>query len=112
MAEKKMKIGEILVASGVIKEEQLAEALRSQGQLGGTLGENLIRMASLTEEELANPSPNRWGCSTSTSPRSKFPSRCNGWSRWKPSAFVACFPSGSRGNAWWSGWSTLRTFPP
>jgi type IV pilus assembly protein PilB len=52
MAEKKLKIGEILVAAGVIKEEQLADALRSQSQLGGTLGENLIRMACLTEEEL------------------------------------------------------------
>ena len=52
MAEKKLKIGEILVASGVIKEEQLTDALRSQSQLGGTLGENLIRLAFLTEEEL------------------------------------------------------------
>jgi len=52
MAEKKLKIGEILVAAGVIKEEQLADALRSQIQLGGTLGENLIRLASLTEGEL------------------------------------------------------------
>lgn len=52
MAEKKLKIGEILVAAGVIKEEQLTEALRSQSQLGGTLGENLIRLAFLTEEEL------------------------------------------------------------
>ena len=41
MAEKKLKIGEILVAAGVLKEEQLTEALRSQSQLGGTLGENL-----------------------------------------------------------------------
>ena len=30
MAEKKLKIGEILVAAGVLKEEQLADALRSQ----------------------------------------------------------------------------------
>ena len=52
MSEKKLKIGEILVAAGVLKEEQLAEALRSQGQLGGTLGENLIRLTFLTEEEL------------------------------------------------------------
>jgi len=52
MAEKKLKIGEILVAAGVLKEEQLSEALRSQSQLGGTLGENLIRLALLTEEEL------------------------------------------------------------
>jgi len=52
MAEKKLKIGEILVAAGLLKEEQLADALRSQSQLGGTLGENLIRLAFLTEEEL------------------------------------------------------------
>ena len=52
MAEKKLKIGEILVAAGVLKEEQLTEALRSQSQLGGTLGENLIRLTFLTEEEL------------------------------------------------------------
>ena len=52
MTEKKLKIGEILVGAGVLKEEQLTEALRSQSQLGGTLGENLIRMAFLTEDEL------------------------------------------------------------
>ncbi|HLN91057.1 MAG TPA: hypothetical protein VK429_04280, partial [Patescibacteria group bacterium] len=52
MAEKKLKIGEILVATGILKEEQLTEALRSQNQLGGTLGENLVRLAFLTEEEL------------------------------------------------------------
>ena len=52
MGEKKLKIGEILVAAGVLKEEQLSEALRSQNQLGGTLGENLIRLGFLTEEEL------------------------------------------------------------
>jgi twitching motility protein PilT len=52
MAEKKLKIGEILVSAGVIREEQLNEALRSQHQLGGTLGENLVRMGFLTEEAL------------------------------------------------------------
>lgn len=52
MAGKKLKIGEILVAAGVLKEEQLADALRSQGQLGGTLGENLLRLGFLTEESL------------------------------------------------------------
>ncbi|MBP2668135.1 MAG: hypothetical protein H6Q80_337 [Deltaproteobacteria bacterium] len=52
MPEKKLKIGEILVSAGVIREEQLSEALRSQHQLGGTLGENLLRLGSLTEEAL------------------------------------------------------------
>src|SRR3990172_9443710 len=52
MAEKKLKIGEILVAAGVLQDEQLTEALRSQSQLGGTLGENLVRLGFLTEESL------------------------------------------------------------
>jgi len=52
MPEKKMKIGEILVAAGVLREEQLNDALKSQNQLGGTLGENLIRLGFITEEAL------------------------------------------------------------
>jgi len=52
MAEKKMKIGEILVAAGAIKREQLNDALHSQNQLGGTLGENLIRLGFIAEGEL------------------------------------------------------------
>jgi twitching motility protein PilT len=52
MAEKKMKIGEILVAAGAIRREQLNDALHSQNQLGGTLGENLIRLGFITEGEL------------------------------------------------------------
>jgi twitching motility protein PilT len=52
MAEKKMKIGEILVTAGAIKREQLSDALHSQNQLGGTLGENLIRLGFIGEGEL------------------------------------------------------------
>ncbi|MEW6719583.1 MAG: PilT/PilU family type 4a pilus ATPase [Thermodesulfobacteriota bacterium] len=52
MAEKKLKIGEILVSAGIIQREQLNDALRSQNQLGGTLGENLIRLGFLTEGDL------------------------------------------------------------
>ncbi|MCL1925548.1 MAG: PilT/PilU family type 4a pilus ATPase [Syntrophorhabdaceae bacterium] len=52
MAGKKMKIGEMLVAAGVIKREQLNDALHSQNQLGGTLGENLIRLGFVGEGDL------------------------------------------------------------
>jgi len=52
MPEKKMKIGEILVSAGALREEQLHDALKSQNQLGGTLGENLIRLGFITEEAL------------------------------------------------------------
>jgi twitching motility protein PilT len=54
MTTKKLKIGEILVSSGLITEEQLKTALSSQNQLGGTVGENLIRLGYLTEEVLLN----------------------------------------------------------
>ncbi len=51
---KKWKIGEILISSGIITEDQLKAALSGQRQLGGTVGENLIRMGYLTEEVLLN----------------------------------------------------------
>ncbi len=54
MPNKKMKIGEILVASGLITEEQLKDALNGQRQLGGTVGENLIRLGYIGEEVLLN----------------------------------------------------------
>ena len=54
MADRKAKIGEILVSAGLIREDQLKQALRNQSQIGGTLGENLIRMGFLSEEALLN----------------------------------------------------------
>lgn len=54
MADKKMKIGELLVSSGVITGEQLENALRNQRQMGGTLGENLVRLHYLDEVALLN----------------------------------------------------------
>ena len=54
MPNKKLKIGEILVSSGLITEEQLKAALNGQRQLGGTVGENLIRLGYLDEEVLLN----------------------------------------------------------
>jgi twitching motility protein PilT len=49
-----MKIGEILVSAGLIREEQLKQALKNQNQAGGTLGENLVRLGFLSEEALLN----------------------------------------------------------
>jgi twitching motility protein PilT len=51
---KKLKIGEILVSSGIITEDQLKAALNGQRQLGGTVGENLIRLGYVNEEVLLN----------------------------------------------------------
>ncbi len=54
MTNKKMKIGEILVSSGLITEDQLKAALAGQNQVGGTIGESLIRLGYIQEEVLLN----------------------------------------------------------
>ncbi|HSL91801.1 MAG TPA: hypothetical protein VK863_04060, partial [Candidatus Limnocylindrales bacterium] len=54
MPDNKLKIGEILVSAGLIREDQLEQALKNQNQAGGTLGENLIRLGFLSEEALLN----------------------------------------------------------
>jgi len=50
-----LKLGEMLVESGLISKEQLLAALKSQRASGGKLGENLVRVgAILDEEEMAS----------------------------------------------------------
>ena len=50
---KKKRLGEILIEEGVINELQLATALGDQKQWGGKIGEILLRMKMMTEEDLA-----------------------------------------------------------
>jgi type IV pilus assembly protein PilB len=47
------KLGEILVTSGLVSEEQLAKALDDQTRDGGRLGEALVRNLVVTEEQIA-----------------------------------------------------------
>lgn len=50
-----VKLGEMMVESGLITKEQLLLALKSQRSMGGKLGENLVRVgAFLDEEEIAS----------------------------------------------------------
>jgi type IV pilus assembly protein PilB len=48
------KIGQILVASGAITEDQLRQALAQQKRSGGRIGVHLIRLGFITEEKLAS----------------------------------------------------------
>jgi hypothetical protein len=48
-----VKLGEILVARGLVTQEQVEDALFSQRQFGGRLGTNLIEMGAITDEDLA-----------------------------------------------------------
>lgn len=47
------KLGEILVEEGLIKEDQVQEALRQQKASGDLLGEALIKLGYLTEADIA-----------------------------------------------------------
>ncbi len=50
-----LKLGEMMVDSGLISKEQLLSALKSQKSSGGKLGENLVKVgAVLDEEEIAS----------------------------------------------------------
>jgi type IV pilus assembly protein PilB len=52
VADKKIRLGEMLINAGVIHEFQLNSALSFQRQLGGRLGTSLIRLGYLDEEKL------------------------------------------------------------
>ncbi len=46
-----LKLGEMLVESGLISKEQLLSALKSQRAGGGKLGENLVKVGAILDEE-------------------------------------------------------------
>jgi type IV pilus assembly protein PilB len=52
LAQKNMKLGEILKQAGIINDFQLNSALSYQRHWGGRFGEALIRLGYLTEEKL------------------------------------------------------------
>jgi len=47
-----VKLGQILIASSIISEEQLKQALTVQKKEGGRLGTNLVKLGFITEEKL------------------------------------------------------------
>ncbi|MDH4230652.1 MAG: type IV-A pilus assembly ATPase PilB [Nitrospirota bacterium] len=48
------KLGQLLIASSIISEEQLKQALNVQRKEGGRLGTNLVKLGYLTEEKLVS----------------------------------------------------------
>ncbi|RMF94018.1 MAG: GspE/PulE family protein [Candidatus Schekmanbacteria bacterium] len=52
MYKKQMRMGELLTSSKIISEKQLEEALAKQKELGKKLGEVLIELGYITEDEL------------------------------------------------------------
>ena len=48
------KLGQILITSNIISEEQLKQALNLQKKEGGRLGTNLAKLGYITEEKLVS----------------------------------------------------------
>jgi len=57
------KLGQILIASGIITESQLDEALRQQKRAGGRLGANLVKLGHITEDKLVTFLSKQYGMS-------------------------------------------------
>jgi twitching motility protein PilT len=55
----KKKLGEILVDAGLISEQELNYGLKSQRQLGGTVGDALVRLGYVSEEQILNALSNQ-----------------------------------------------------
>ncbi|TAL23041.1 MAG: type IV-A pilus assembly ATPase PilB [Nitrospirae bacterium] len=58
-----IKLGQILIASGVITEAQLNEALSLQKKKGGRLGTNLVKLGHVTEDKLVTFLSKQYGMS-------------------------------------------------
>ncbi len=58
---KREPIGEILLAQGILTQEQLAQALEIQRQSGGWLGRILVDMGIVSERQLARTLAQHWG---------------------------------------------------
>lgn len=50
----KKRIGEILIEEGILSKENVEEALAQQKQQGGLIGQILLRMGYLTEDQLVS----------------------------------------------------------
>ncbi|KLU58551.1 type II secretion system protein E [Peptococcaceae bacterium CEB3] len=61
MRQERKRLGEILMAGGVISSGQLEEALKAQKALGLRLGEVLIRQGLVTEEDILRTMQNQLG---------------------------------------------------
>jgi len=56
-----LKIGEFLVRSNLINQDQLDKALEEQKQTGGRVGEHLIRLGFVTEEDILDCLSQQYG---------------------------------------------------
>ncbi|MCP4899194.1 MAG: type IV-A pilus assembly ATPase PilB [bacterium] len=56
-----LKLGELLIKARLINQEQLDKALEEQKQLGGRVGEHLVRLAFVSEEDILDCLSQQYG---------------------------------------------------
>jgi hypothetical protein len=57
----KKRLGELLVEEGLVKEDQIAEALKKQRETGELLGEVLVRLGHISEGDIARSIARQFG---------------------------------------------------
>jgi type IV pilus assembly protein PilB len=67
-APTRQRLGQLLLARGVITEDQLAHALREKGSSGERLGQVMVRLGLITESELVDGLSTLFGIPTVTVP--------------------------------------------
>ena len=55
------KLGQLLITSNIISEDQLKEAMGRQRKEGGRLGTNLVKLGYITEDKLVAFLSKQWG---------------------------------------------------
>jgi len=56
-----VKLGQLLITSNIISEDQLKEAMGRQRKEGGRLGSNLVKLGYITEDKLVAFLSKQWG---------------------------------------------------
>ena len=56
-----LKLGELLIKARLINQEQLDKALEEQKQLGGRVGEHLVRLTYVSEEDILDCLSQQYG---------------------------------------------------
>jgi type IV pilus assembly protein PilB len=56
-----IKLGQLLITSNIISEDQLKEAMSRQRKEGGRLGTNLVKLGYISEDKLVAFLSKQWG---------------------------------------------------
>ncbi len=80
-----LKLGDLLLKANVITQEQLDTALKDQREEGGKLGEAIVRLGFVTEDDITETLSQQYGVpSINLSARSRSTRPSSSWFRPRP----------------------------